>query len=49
MAAIIGSHMLFVALTVADWDGRFLLYVLPLISLLAACWAAEFVRKLALN
>ena len=47
MAAIIGSHMLFVALTVADWDGRFLLYVLPMISLFAACWAAEFGRMLA--
>lgn len=44
MSAIIGSHMLFVALTFADWDGRFLLYVIPLILLFAACRAAEWAR-----
>jgi 4-amino-4-deoxy-L-arabinose transferase-like glycosyltransferase len=44
MSAIIGSHMLIVALTFADWDGRFLLYVLPLICLFAACEAAEQTR-----
>ena len=36
-AWVILSHLLIVALTFADWDGRFLLYVLPLMGLLAAC------------
>ena len=34
--AVILAHLLVVALTFADWDGRWLLYVLPLIGLLAA-------------
>jgi 4-amino-4-deoxy-L-arabinose transferase-like glycosyltransferase len=33
---LVSSQMAIVALTFADWDGRFLLYVLPLIQLLAA-------------
>jgi 4-amino-4-deoxy-L-arabinose transferase-like glycosyltransferase len=39
-AIIIWSHLLIVALTIADWDGRFLLYIFPLIGLFAACEAA---------
>ncbi len=33
---MIGSQLLLIAATFADWDGRFLLYFLPLIQLLAA-------------
>ena len=33
----VGGHMLVVALTFADHDGRYLLYILPLIATLAAC------------
>jgi hypothetical protein len=36
LVAIVAAHLLAVAATIADWDGRFLLYVLPLISVLAA-------------
>ena len=36
LAAVIAGHLLTVALTFADWDGRFLLYVLPAIGVLAA-------------
>jgi 4-amino-4-deoxy-L-arabinose transferase-like glycosyltransferase len=34
--AVIALHFLIVAVTFADWDGRFLLYVLPLINVFAA-------------
>jgi len=33
---VIGGHLILIALTFADWDGRYLLYTLPLISLLSA-------------
>lgn len=36
LVAIVCAHLLMVAATFADWDGRFLLYVLPLIGLFAA-------------
>jgi len=36
LAGIAGLHFLMVAATFADWDGRFLLYVLPLLDLFAA-------------
>ncbi len=38
---VIGIHLLVIALTYSDWDGRSLLFDLPLIGLLAArglCW-----------
>lgn len=36
IALIVGLHVLFIAATFADWDGRFLLYVLPLVNVYAA-------------
>ncbi|HZR25939.1 MAG TPA: glycosyltransferase family 39 protein [Vicinamibacterales bacterium] len=35
MAIVVASHLAFVAATFADWDGRFVLYVLPLIDVFA--------------
>jgi 4-amino-4-deoxy-L-arabinose transferase-like glycosyltransferase len=37
LMVVIVSHLLVQAVNYADWDGRFLLYVLPLIGVLAAC------------
>lgn len=42
--AIIASHLLIVSLTFADWDGRFILYVFPLLTLFAGCEALIRVR-----
>jgi 4-amino-4-deoxy-L-arabinose transferase-like glycosyltransferase len=36
LAAIVAGHLLIIALTFADWDGRFLLYFLPAIGVFAA-------------
>ena len=36
IALTIALHLVFVAATFADWDGRFLLYVLPLVNVFAA-------------
>ena len=36
MAAVIGAHLLIIALTFTNWDGRFISYVVPLISIFAA-------------
>ncbi len=36
IALVIVGHFLVVAMTFADWDGRFLLYALPVVQLLAA-------------
>jgi Dolichyl-phosphate-mannose-protein mannosyltransferase len=41
----ITGHLAVVAATYADWDGRFLLYVLPLICLLSSCALASLVAK----
>lgn len=38
-AAVIACHLLVVAVTFSDRDGRYLLYVLPLIAVFAACGA----------
>lgn len=40
IAAVIGGQALVIALTFADWDGRFLLYVFPGICLFSACGVA---------
>jgi hypothetical protein len=40
---VIGSHLFVVAITFADWDGRFLLYILPLICLFSSCAAASLI------
>ena len=40
LAGIAALHFLMVAATFADWDGRFLLYVLPLVTLFAAAGLA---------
>jgi 4-amino-4-deoxy-L-arabinose transferase-like glycosyltransferase len=34
--AVVAAHLLLVGLTFADWDGRFLLYILPLIGVFSA-------------
>ncbi|HEX8920147.1 MAG TPA: glycosyltransferase family 39 protein [Pyrinomonadaceae bacterium] len=41
------AHLAVVAATYADWDGRFLLYVLPLVCLLSSCALASLVAKRA--
>jgi 4-amino-4-deoxy-L-arabinose transferase-like glycosyltransferase len=41
------AHLAVVAATYADWDGRFLLYVLPLICLLSSCALASLTTKRA--
>jgi Dolichyl-phosphate-mannose-protein mannosyltransferase len=45
IAALIAAHMAVVALTFADRDGRYLLYVFPLIVTLAACGAVSIRRR----
>jgi 4-amino-4-deoxy-L-arabinose transferase-like glycosyltransferase len=39
ITALIVLHLLTVAIKGADWDGRYLLFIMPLISVLAACGA----------
>lgn len=41
---IVGSQLFVVAITFADADGRFLLYVLPLICLFSSCAAASLIH-----
>jgi 4-amino-4-deoxy-L-arabinose transferase-like glycosyltransferase len=41
------AHLAVVAATYADWDGRFLLYVLPLVCLLSSCALASLIAKCA--
>jgi 4-amino-4-deoxy-L-arabinose transferase-like glycosyltransferase len=48
IGAIVAAHFGVVALTFADWDGRFLLYVLPPLSILAAAALAARVNALIL-
>jgi hypothetical protein len=43
IGAIVGAHLLIVGLAIADWDGRLLLHVFPLITVLAA-GALQLVR-----
>jgi 4-amino-4-deoxy-L-arabinose transferase-like glycosyltransferase len=40
---IVIAHLFVVAITFADWDGRYLLYILPLICLLSSCAAASLI------
>ena len=44
LVAVIAGHLVVVALTWADWDGRFLLYVFPLIGIFAACGLVRLVQ-----
>ena len=46
-ASIIGTHLALVALTFADWSGRFLLYVVPLLSLAAGGGAITLSERFA--
>ncbi|HEX8141207.1 MAG TPA: glycosyltransferase family 39 protein [Pyrinomonadaceae bacterium] len=46
---VITTHLFVVAITFADTDGRFLLYVLPLICLFSACALAHLIDRLALS
>lgn len=39
LAAVIAGHLLLVAVTFADWDGRYLLHIFSLIVVFAACGA----------
>ncbi|HEY6190424.1 MAG TPA: glycosyltransferase family 39 protein [Pyrinomonadaceae bacterium] len=43
----ITAHLAVVAATYADWDGRFLLYALPLICLLSSCALASLIASCA--
>ena len=49
MVAIIAGHLLIVALTFADRDGRYLLYVFPLIVVFAACGAVSLAASASSN
>jgi 4-amino-4-deoxy-L-arabinose transferase-like glycosyltransferase len=42
---VIISHLFLVAISFADWDGRFLLYILPLICLFSSCAAASLIDR----
>jgi 4-amino-4-deoxy-L-arabinose transferase-like glycosyltransferase len=42
---VILSHLFLVAVTFADWDGRFLLHILPLICLFSSCAAASLIDR----
>lgn len=46
LLTVTAAHLLVVALTFADWDGRFLLYVLPLLGALAGAGAARAISLL---
>ena len=50
VAAVVALHLLVIAITHSDWDGRCLLFVLPLIGVLAAkgLAAVRWPRKLLL-
>lgn len=45
LATIIAGHLAVVSLTFADWDGRFLLHVLPLVVLFAAVEGARLMGE----
>lgn len=49
MLAVIAGHLLVVALTFADRDGRYLLYVFPLIVVFAACGAVSLAASAVSN
>ncbi len=46
IGVIIVAHLATVAVTVADWDGRYLLYVLPLIGLFSGCAIGHWLNRL---
>ena len=45
MAAIVACHLLVVAITFDDKDGRYLLYFFPFLVVFAACGAAGTVGR----
>ena len=45
MLTVVAAHLLLVALTFYDVDGRYLLFVFPLIGVLAACGASALVER----
>jgi 4-amino-4-deoxy-L-arabinose transferase-like glycosyltransferase len=47
LAAAVLAHLAVVGLTFADWDGRFLLHVVPLVTVLAGGGAAALAHRLA--
>lgn len=49
LIAVMAGHLLVVALTWADWDGRFLLYIFPLIAIFAACGLACLIQRLTVR
>jgi hypothetical protein len=49
IAWVIAAQLLVIALVCADWDGRFLLYILPLVSLLAAISLSQSLENLILR
>ena len=44
-AAVVGAQLLLVGVTAADWDGRYLLMVLPVITLWSAVGIAQLIRS----
>lgn len=49
LIAVMAGNLLVVALTWADWDGRFLLYIFPLIGIFAACGLACLMQRLTVR
>lgn len=47
LLGMIAAHLALVGVTFADWDGRFLLHVLPLIGIFSACGVARLTARLA--
>ncbi len=45
LGSVIVAHLFIVTLSFADWDGRFLLYVLPLIGVISACGAERIISS----
>jgi 4-amino-4-deoxy-L-arabinose transferase-like glycosyltransferase len=44
LAAVVSGHLLIVGVTFADWSGRFLVYILPLVFVFSACTIAPLLR-----
>ncbi len=47
LGSVIIAHLFIVTLSFADWDGRFLLYVLPLIGVISACGVERIISSFA--
>jgi hypothetical protein len=45
MLAVVAGHIAIVAVTFYDYDGRYLLYVFPLIVVFASCGVSDLVQR----